>query len=82
MPIICPKSLVTIEVNRMMQVTHDNLKKQGANMKEVKFIAKFIKVLSNAVLDLSEKITDLSHMKFMKTKWLDKMEDKAEEMSE
>ncbi|MAS00437.1 MAG: trigger factor [Nitrosomonadales bacterium] len=31
-----PKSLVTIEINRMMQVTNDNLKKQGANMKEVK----------------------------------------------
>ena len=31
-----PKSLITIEVNRMMQTTNDNLKKQGANMKEVK----------------------------------------------
>ncbi len=31
-----PKSLVTIEINRMMQATNDNLKKQGANMKEVK----------------------------------------------
>tara|TARA_B100000795_G_scaffold181768_1_gene137768 strand:- start:736 stop:2046 length:1311 start_codon:yes stop_codon:yes gene_type:complete len=31
-----PKSLVSMEVNRMMQSTYDNLKKQGAEMKEVK----------------------------------------------
>ena len=31
-----PKSLVTMEVNRMMQSTYENLKKQGADMKEVK----------------------------------------------
>ena len=31
-----PKSLISMELNRMMQSTYDNLKKQGANMKEVK----------------------------------------------
>ena len=31
-----PKSLISMEVNRMMQSTYDNLKKQGADMKEVK----------------------------------------------
>ena len=31
-----PKSLVSMEVNRMMQSTYENLKKQGADMKEVK----------------------------------------------
>ena len=31
-----PKSLVTMEVNRMMHAASDNLKKQGADMKEVK----------------------------------------------
>ena len=31
-----PKSLILMEVNRMMQSTYDNLKKQGADMKEVK----------------------------------------------
>ena len=31
-----PKSLISMELNRMMQSTYDNLKKQGADMKEVK----------------------------------------------
>ena len=31
-----PKSLVSMEINRMMQSTYENLKKQGADMKEVK----------------------------------------------
>jgi len=31
-----PKSLVSMEVNRMMQSTYENLKKQGADMKDVK----------------------------------------------
>jgi trigger factor len=31
-----PKSLISMEVNRMTQSTYDNLKKQGADMKEVK----------------------------------------------
>ena len=31
-----PKSLVSMEVNRMMQSTHENLKKQGADMNELK----------------------------------------------
>ena len=31
-----PKSLISMEVNRMMQSTYDNLKQQGADMKEVK----------------------------------------------
>ena len=31
-----PKSLVSMEVNRMMQSTYENLKKQGADMNEVK----------------------------------------------
>lgn len=31
-----PKSLVSMEVNRMMQATYDNLKKQGADMKDIK----------------------------------------------
>ena len=31
-----PKSLVSMEVNRMMQSTYENLKKQGADMKELK----------------------------------------------
>ena len=30
-----PKSLVSMEVNRMMQSTYENLKKQGADMKEL-----------------------------------------------
>ena len=29
-----PKSLVSMEVNRMMQSTYENLKKQGADMKK------------------------------------------------
>jgi trigger factor len=31
-----PKSLISMETNRMMQSTYENLKKQGADMKEVK----------------------------------------------
>jgi trigger factor len=31
-----PKSLISMEINRMMHSTQENLKKQGANMKEVK----------------------------------------------
>jgi len=31
-----PKSLISMEVDRMMHVANDNLKKQGADMKEVK----------------------------------------------
>ena len=32
-----PKSLISMEIDQMMQVANDNLKKQGADMKEIKF---------------------------------------------